>query len=109
MPSDSLIAKSKKLIRLSAIVRKEGVQLVNKSGTLRSMSKFLRDKSIGGSNANTSCILKKCNKCGSIYYPSTFLNLPLLGYQKSEDIDGEMRNCPCKTTLFYITRRPVPA
>lgn len=54
-------------------------------------------------------IVKKCNKCGATYRPSGWMRLPLVGQQETEDMKGEMRNCPCNSTLFYVTWRSVTA
>lgn len=48
--------------------------------------------------------IKVCG-CGREYKPSEWFDLPLLGYQDTLIIGGEMRNCGCQSTLLVITKR----
>lgn len=50
-------------------------------------------------------VIKTCS-CGHGYRPSEWMGLPLVGYQTSTVVAGEMRNCSCKSTLLVITKRP---
>ena len=52
-----------------------------------------------------ACIIKRCGRCRTKYYPSSWFHLPLVGYQISPMMGGEMRNCGCGSTLLLITWR----
>ncbi len=87
------------LERIGEELRERGLALREKSGVLQTIGKFLTQGVKG-------CILKTCKTCGAKYTPSAWMQLIQVGYQKSEDMDGEMRNCSCGSTLLLITRRP---
>lgn len=53
---------------------------------------------------NADYILKKCG-CGRSYGTEEWFELPFAGYQEHPAISGEMRQCPCHSTLLFITRR----
>lgn len=51
-----------------------------------------------------NCVMKTCS-CGRVIAPSEWFQLNLVGYQSTQSIGGELRNCSCQSTLLVITKR----
>lgn len=47
---------------------------------------------------------KQCS-CGRTYNIENWYDLPLVGYQTHAVVGGEMRNCPCSSTILLVGRR----
>ena len=52
-------------------------------------------------------IIKHCS-CGRCYGLQDWLSLPWVGWQDFGEIGGELRNCPCHSTLFLVTYSSQP-
>lgn len=94
-------AESAEIIRQSKLAVAQSKELKRRSDTIMAITKLLGD-------TKKKCVVKTC-KCGLVYRPSEWYALPFVGYQyEVEGIRGEMRNCKCNSTLFFVTFKASP-
>lgn len=58
------------------------------------------------SKGDKEFVLKTCG-CGREYHVEDWFDLPFTGYQESQFMDGEMRQCACQSTMLFVTERKV--
>ncbi len=95
--SESHFMKAEQLRARSDEIREASKKILSRMDALIVISNILLRKG--------DRVIKRCS-CGVNYVPSQWFKLEVIGYQETDDIDGELRNCACGSTLMFVTRKP---
>lgn len=102
--------ETKKLFERSLELQGRSVSAITRAKTASKKAEDVRKRSdalIAASKlarGDREFILKKCS-CGREYHIHDWFQLQFAGYQESQLVAGEMRNCECESTMLFITRR----
>ncbi len=93
---DDIREKSSALIDRGEDLRERSIRSAGRMAALITISNNLLTRK--------NYVVKKCG-CGISYPPSLWYTLEVIGYQDTEDMAAELRNCTCGSTLSLVTRR----
>jgi hypothetical protein len=117
IPDDDLVSRQNKLAESIkknkeeiTVIRTEGAKLRHQSLVLRRDIARLQKRTemlkaicrVGASGS----VIKTCT-CGRQFKVADWFRLQYAGMQESKLVDGEMRHCPCGSTIMITTRREV--